>query len=141
MNSVALTGHLAEYRAQGRSIHIDHMRAAASGSESAGIDAASGQPRLYHDGDVGNGQTLRVVTTPDRKTALTAWYMSSEEASADRARKQSAAQEREQADKERRGASQQGATKARVNKAEQKQRQWQRAHVDHTTPSPRCPLC
>lgn len=141
LNSVRLTGHLAEYRAQGRSIHIDHLRAAAAGPESPGIDSATGQARLFHDGDAGDGHTLRVVTTPDRKVATTAWYMPTSEAESYRASKQDAVTQRESAERERRTAVIESATKARANKSSQKARQWQRDHNMHSTPNPRCPLC
>jgi len=141
MNSVHLTGHLAEYRAQGRTIHIDHLRAAAAGPESPGIDTATGAPRLFHDGDVGNGHTLRVVTTPDYKVATTAWYMPTHEAEAYRASKQSGVERRQDEIHQQVVDSIASGTKKRSNKAGQKARQWQRDHTMHSTPNPRCPLC
>lgn len=135
------TKHLSFDRAGERGIDINHARLCAS----QGIEHSPNTRGLCHDVQLLNEPhtTLRIVTSLDRKTALTGYYLPTADAVMHREEYISKQQHAQGVEKARRTEEAESQAKTSSSKASQKEKQLIRQHplTHDKKPDSKCPLC
>ena len=135
------TRHLATERADQRQIEHRHALLCAA----QGIEHQQQPNSISHDVTLPEDPTttLRIVTSTDKKTAITGYYLPTAEAVKHREASAQKRQEQEAAAKQGRTAAVASQAKASSNKADQKNKQLIRQHplTHDKKPDAKCPLC
>jgi len=134
--------HLAWDRANQREIEHRHALLCAA----QGVEHMADPDAIRHDVVIPENpsETLRIITSTDRKTGITGYYLPTEQAVRERERYRGKLEAAENAAKEARAAQTAKVAKTSASNKHQKANQMRRLHDDgkhEKAPNPKCPTC